>query len=65
LRVRRQPKPQSTTRARSSWSWVGLGGLEQPRTELSGGQHSAWLWRRAIVYTPTLLLLDEPLSNWT
>jgi ABC-type Fe3+/spermidine/putrescine transport system ATPase subunit len=64
LRVRRQPKATIATRVREALELVGLGGLEQRgATELSGGQQQRVALARAIVYTPALLLLDEPLSN--
>jgi ABC-type Fe3+/spermidine/putrescine transport system ATPase subunit len=64
LRARRQPKAIIEKRVREALEIVGLGGLEQRgATELSGGQQQRVALARAIVYTPALLLLDEPLSN--
>jgi ABC-type Fe3+/spermidine/putrescine transport system ATPase subunit len=43
---------------------VGLGGLEErPATALSGGQQQRVALARALVFSPRVLLLDEPLSN--
>jgi iron(III) transport system ATP-binding protein len=64
LRARRQPRAVIGKRVREALELVGLGGLEQRgATELSGGQQQRVALARAIVYTPALLLLDEPLSN--
>jgi ABC-type Fe3+/spermidine/putrescine transport system ATPase subunit len=64
LRVRGEPKAAIKKRVVDALEVVGLGGLEQRgATELSGGQQQRVALARAIVYTPALLLLDEPLSN--
>jgi ABC-type Fe3+/spermidine/putrescine transport system ATPase subunit len=64
LRVRRTPKAAIVERVSEALRLVGLAGLEQRgATELSGGQQQRVALARAIVYTPALLLLDEPLSN--
>jgi ABC-type Fe3+/spermidine/putrescine transport system ATPase subunit len=43
---------------------VGLGGLEErPAPALSGGQQQRVALARALVFSPRVLLLDEPLSN--
>ncbi|HEX9455908.1 MAG TPA: ABC transporter ATP-binding protein [Candidatus Binatia bacterium] len=43
---------------------VGLGGLEErPAPALSGGQQQRVALARALVFSPKVLLLDEPLSN--
>ena len=64
LRVRRVAKAAIRQRVSEALALVGLAGLEQRgATELSGGQQQRVALARAIVYTPALLLLDEPLSN--
>ncbi len=64
LRVRGESRAAIAGRVREILEVVGLGGLEQRgATELSGGQQQRVALARAIVYTPALLLLDEPLSN--
>jgi iron(III) transport system ATP-binding protein len=64
LRVRRESKAAIKQRVNDALEVVGLGGFEQRgSTELSGGQQQRVALARAIVYTPALLLLDEPLSN--
>ncbi len=64
LRVRGEPKATIRKRVLDALEVVGLGGYEnRGSTELSGGQQQRVALARAIVYTPALLLLDEPLSN--
>ncbi len=64
LRVRGESRADITRRVNEALEIVGLGHLGQRgSTELSGGQQQRVALARAIVYTPALLLLDEPLSN--
>ena len=64
LRVRGEPKASIRKRVMDALEVVGLSGFEERgSTELSGGQQQRVALARAIVYTPALLLLDEPLSN--
>ncbi len=64
LRVRGESRAVIKQRVNEALEIVGLGHLGQRgSTELSGGQQQRVALARAIVYTPALLLLDEPLSN--
>src|SRR5918994_4707304 len=64
LRVRRETAVALKQRVLQVLDTVGLRGLEaRGATELSGGQQQRVALARALVYTPAILLLDEPLSN--
>ncbi len=64
LRVRGGSRATIRKRVLEALEVVGLTGFaDRGSTELSGGQQQRVALARAIVYTPALLLLDEPLSN--
>ena len=64
LEMRGVPKAEREGRVRDALAMVGLAGYEDrhPR-RMSGGQQQRVALARALVIRPSVLLLDEPLSN--
>jgi iron(III) transport system ATP-binding protein len=64
LRARRVPEAQIGSRVGEQLERVGLSAFHARRpAELSGGQRQRVALARALVIRPTVLLMDEPLSN--
>src|SRR5260370_28929724 len=64
LEMRRVPRVEGGERVGAALAMVGLAGYEDrfPR-RMSGGQQQRVALARALVIRPSVLLLDEPLSN--
>lgn len=64
LKLRRVKRSEVREQVRKVLDLVGLEGLEERSAMLlSGGQQQRVALARALVYSPKILLLDEPLSN--
>jgi iron(III) transport system ATP-binding protein len=64
LKLRRKKRSEIREKVLASLKLVGLEGLEdRPAPALSGGQQQRVALARALVFSPRVLLLDEPLSN--
>ncbi len=63
LKLRRTPKQEIDERVEQALETVQLGGFGARRvSQLSGGQRQRVALARAIVFSPRILLMDEPLS---
>src|SRR5207253_3952905 len=64
LRVRKRPEAEVASRVREALELVQLGELgARGASRLSGGQQQRVALARAFVFSPSVLLFDEPLSN--
>jgi len=64
LRVRKRPAAEVTARVQEALDLVQLGELgTRSAAKLSGGQQQRVALARAFVFSPSVLLFDEPLSN--
>jgi ABC-type Fe3+/spermidine/putrescine transport system ATPase subunit len=64
LRVRRKGREEIQARVREALDLVQMGAYEKrPASQLSGGQQQRVALARACVFSPQVLLFDEPLSN--
>jgi len=64
LKIRRRPQSEINRQINEALDAVGLRGLDSRHaSELSGGEAQRVSLAQALVYDPTLLLLDEPTAN--